>query len=100
MRSVWLALRSTQNELEKLSAALDVGSEQTAKNVPTVNTMLDHIRAKAPLAAHKALVDFSQHNWQALNSYAHAGIHPLRRHADGYPTELLTNVLCNASGLG
>ncbi|MGH8239122.1 MAG: DUF6988 family protein [Steroidobacteraceae bacterium] len=35
-----------------------------------------------------------------MNSYAHAGIHPLRRHAEGYPTALIHGVLCNANGLG
>lgn len=35
-----------------------------------------------------------------MNSYAHAGIHPLRRHEDGYPIALLADVLRNSNGLG
>jgi len=39
------------------------------------------------------------HPWKALNSYAHAGIHPIRRQHDGYPVQLLHDVLRNANGM-
>ncbi len=99
-RSVWLAYAARDQDLVKLSATLDLESEQAAKNMPSVNAMMQHIQDKAPAAAHSALARFKEHSWRALNSYTHAGIHPLRRHADGYPIELIRNVLCNANGLG
>jgi hypothetical protein len=34
-----------------------------------------------------------------LNSYAHAGIHPIRMHAVGYPDQLIENIAINANGL-
>ena len=100
VRSVWLAYAARDADLAKLTATLDLESEQAAKNIPTVNVMMLHIQEKAPAAAHSALARFKEHNWKALNSYTHAGIHPLRRHADGYPEALLKAVLCNSNGLG
>ena len=85
VRSVWLAYAATDADLLKLTASLNLQSEQAAKNMPTVHAMMEHIEKKAPAAAHVALARFKEHNWKALNSYTHAGIHPLRRHADGYP---------------
>jgi hypothetical protein len=100
VRSVWLSYAACNSDLTKLTATLDLESEQAAKNIPTVNVMMQHIQQKAPAAAYSALARFKEHNWKALNSYTHAGIHPLRRHADGYPKALLSAVLCNANGLG
>lgn len=100
VRSVWLAYAACDADLAKLTATLDLESEQVAKNIPTVNVMMQRIQEKAPAAAYSALARFKEHNWKALNSYTHAGIHPLRRHADGYPKALLSAVLCNANGLG
>jgi hypothetical protein len=37
--------------------------------------------------------------WSALNSFVHAGIHPLRRHVEGYPLPLILDVLRNSNGL-
>ena len=100
VRSVWLTYAAREEDLAKLSATLDLVSEQAAKNMPSVNEMMERIQEKAPAQAHAALARFKEHNWKALNSYTHAGIHPLRRHADGYPTMLIHNVLCNANGVG
>jgi len=96
VRSVWLTYAAREEDLAKLSATLDLVSEQAAKNMPSVNEMMERIQEKAPAQAHAALARFKEHNW----SYTHAGIHPLRRHADGYPTMLIHNVLCNANGVG
>lgn len=100
VRSIWLAYAAGEGDLAKLNASLDLESEQAAKNIPTVNVMMQHIQEKAPAPATAALALFKENNWKALNSYTHAGIHPLRRHADGYPESLILGVLCNANGLG
>jgi len=80
-------------------ADLNLESEQAAKNMPQIKEMLNEISKKGPPQAHQALVRFKDNSWNALNSYAHAGIHPLRRHQEGYPITLLHSVLCNANGL-
>ena len=49
--------------------------------------------------AFKPLNHFKTNMWGALNSYVHAGIHPIRRHAEGYPEWLLANVMKNVNSL-
>lgn len=61
--------------------------------------MMNAIEKSAPAQAYAALARFKDNSWKALNSYAHAGIHPIRRHAEGYPVALAHSVLCNANGL-
>ena len=100
VRSLWLTFAARDEDVAKLNATLDLESEQAAKNMPTVPLMMQSIKEKAPANAYAALNQFKEHNWKALNSYTHAGIHPLRRHADGYPTGLIHSVLCNANGVG
>ncbi|HKR75279.1 MAG TPA: hypothetical protein VJR95_01360, partial [Rhodanobacter sp.] len=48
---------------------------------------------------HAALARFKENSWKALNSFVHAGIHPLRRHLEGYSESLAHGVLCNANGI-
>lgn len=100
VRSVWLAYAARDEDLAKLTATLSIESEQAAKNMPTTDGMMKHLKEKAPEQAYAALSRFKENSWKALNSYAHAGLHPLRRHEDGYPLALMHNVLCNANGLG
>lgn len=100
LRSVWLTYAARDEDLAKLTETLDLESEQAAKNMPTVHEMMQHVQKTGPAPAYAALDRFKQHSWKALNSYTHAGIHPLRRHAEGYPTGLIHSVLCNANGLG
>jgi hypothetical protein len=99
VRSIWLTHSATDSEIAKLAARLDLDSEQAAKNISQINHMMEALSKSAPVQAYAALARFKDNSWKALNSYAHAGIHPIRRHADGYPTELIHSVLCNANGL-
>lgn len=98
-RSIWLLYAASDDHLSKLTTTLSLESEQAAKNMPQIAEMIQDLAKKAPPPAHDALSRFKENSWKALNSYAHAGIHPIRRHADGYPVELLENILRNANGL-
>ncbi|PIX55313.1 MAG: hypothetical protein COZ50_03400 [Zetaproteobacteria bacterium CG_4_10_14_3_um_filter_54_28] len=98
-RSIWLLYAASDDHLSKLTATLSLESEQAAKNMPQIAEMIQDLAKKAPAPAHDALSRFKENSWKALNSYAHAGIHPIRRHADGYPVELLESILRNANGL-
>ena len=100
LRSVWLTYAASDAVVGKLSADLNLESEQAAKNIAQTDEMMKDLAGAGPQQAHTALLRFKENSWKALNSYAHAGIHPIRRHADGYPIELMRNVLRNANGLG
>ncbi|MBD9437347.1 hypothetical protein IB223_14685 [Pseudoxanthomonas sp. PXM03] len=99
VRSLWVLYGASDQVVGKLSAELNLVTELAAKNIPTASKMMEDLAVKAPPNAFKPLNHFKTHMWGALNSYVHAGIHPIRRHADGYPAWLLTNVMKNVNGL-
>lgn len=99
VRSIWLAYAASDDHISKLTSTLSLESEQAAKNVPQVAEMMQDLAKKAPQQAYEALSRFKENSWKALNSYAHAGIHPIRRHVEGYPLKLIHDVLRNANGL-
>jgi len=98
-RSIWLAYSASDAHISKLTAPLSLESEQAAKNMPQVAVMMQDLEKRAPQQAYEALLRFKDNSWKALNSYAHAGIHPIRRHHDGYPLKLLHDMLRNTNGL-
>ena len=99
VRSVWLLYVASDENIEKISTTLTLENEQTAKNMPQIADMMSAINKKAPTQAFDALNRFKENSWKALNSYVHAGIHPIRRHAEGYPAKLIADVTRNANGL-
>lgn len=99
LRSVWALYAASEEHLNKLSAVLTNESEQNAKNLPQVADMMAAVGKKGPPQAFDALNRFKDNSWKALNSYAHAGIHPISRHAEGYPLPLLESIAKNSNGL-
>ena len=94
LRAVWLFYAASDGQLERLSTELTPEHEQNSKNLPLAKDMLDSL-AKSPAAAvpYEALAEFKQYSWQALNSYVHAGIHPLARSVNGYPNKLIIQLV-------
>jgi len=102
-RAMWLIYAASESAIEKLSAPLTLEAEQAAKNLPSAKEMIDQIGKRVgqgvPAAAHQMLGHFKDVSWNAMNSFVHGGIHPLRRSADGFPTHLALQVLRNSNGL-
>lgn len=100
VRAVWVLYSAKDTHIEKLTADLNPEAEQNTKNLPQVNDMLAELE-KNPVAAipYQALSEFKQYSWRALNSYVHAGIHPLRRTTDGYPIELVVQFIKISNGI-
>lgn len=67
--------------------------------MPMFAAMLDQVVRTAPEPASRTLLNFKETNYHAMNSFVHSGIHPLRRHAEGYPVKLIQDVLRNSNGL-
>lgn len=99
LRSMWVFFAANDNQLAKLGANLTVETEKAASGVPLAAQMMAELSKKAPPNAFKPLNDFKTNGWPALNSYVHAGIHPIRRHQDGYPSALLEGVIKNVNAL-
>ena len=57
------------------------------------------LSTKAPYPAYQALANFKENSWKALNSFVHAGIHPIQRQESGYPVQLVEQILRNCNGL-
>jgi hypothetical protein len=99
LRSLWALYGASDEQVAKLHAELTLETDLASKNIPMASKMMEDLAIKAPPNAYKPLHEFKNQSWGALNSYVHAGIHPIRRHAEGYPLELLVNVMKNVNGL-
>lgn len=93
LRGAWLMFVATPEQIEKLSNKLDLGTEKAAKNLPGYLDMLNAVVLVAPQGLAAPLAEFNQYSRHALNSYVHAGIHPLHRARNGYPTEVAITVI-------
>lgn len=98
-RGVWLLYGATDLQVETLASPLTLETEKSAKKMPMFKDMLDLIVKTAPPQASRMLMGFKDVNYHAMNSYVHSGIHPLRRHVEGYPAGLIEDVLRNSNGL-
>lgn len=98
-RSVWLLYAATDLQVQTLASPLTLEAEKSAKKMPMFKDMLDEVVKTAPSQASRMLMGFKDVNYHAMNSYVHSGIHPLRRHAEGYPVKLIEDALRNCNGL-
>jgi hypothetical protein len=99
VRSIWLLYAASGEEVRKLSVDLSMATEQGAKNIAGMQEMILDIGKRGPTEAFSALTRFRENALKPINSYVHAGIHALHRHAYGYPVELCAGVLKNANGV-
>lgn len=98
-RAIWSMYAASDREVEKLASSLTLDTEQAAKSLPTVTVMMAALAEKGPAPPVESLREFMDYNWKALNSYVHAGIHPVCRHVEGYPAALIREALLNVNGL-
>lgn len=61
--------------------------------------MIKQINGKAPAEATRMLSEFRDLTWKASSSYVHGGIHAMKRHGEGYPIQLLNQIITNSNGL-
>lgn len=98
-RAVWLLYAAKDQQVETLAAPLTLEAEHSAKNLPMFSQMIREIVERAPVQASSMLMSFKDVNYHAMNSFVHSGIHPLRRHSEGYPPELIQSGIQNSNGL-
>ena len=99
VRSIWLLCAASDGEVARLAINLSREAEQGAKNLAGLQEMISDIGKRGPSEAFAALSRFRDNALKPINSYVHAGIHPLHRHAHGYPDDLCVGVLRNANGV-
>ncbi|MDU8498404.1 hypothetical protein RYB01_04320 [Pseudomonas syringae] len=98
-RGVWLLYAATDLQVQILASPLTQGAETAARKMPMFSTMLEQVIEKAPAQASRMLLNFKEVNWHPMNSFVHSGIHPLRRHAEGYPARLIESAVRSCNGL-
>ena len=99
LRAAWLLYAATPAHADKLARSLDLEAEQAAKNLPGYMEMLDTVVKNAPAGLSAPIAEFNQYSRHALNSFVHAGIHPLRRAREGYPVVMAATVVRFSNGL-
>ncbi|MBB3181151.1 DUF6988 family protein [Variovorax sp. Sphag1AA] len=103
-RSAWLLFAAAEAEVAAAGAPLSAESQEAARSLPMATGMIKALRqasAAVPAAAAPAamLGQFDKMQRNALNSFVHGGIHALRRHEDGYPVELVRQLIECSNGL-
>lgn len=99
LRSVWLRYCANETQLAKLLRPVTIESDKAAQTLPLPAEMTKALEACAPSELASALHGFRGNSWKVLSSYAHAGLHAVRHHEDGYPEHLFEATACNANGL-
>lgn len=99
LRGAWALYAATDAQLSKLAQPLDGQSAQGAKTLPGALDMLESLRRPAPSGLFEPLQQFRSVSWAALNSFVHAGIHPLKRTSNGFPKLLAAQIVQNSNGV-
>lgn len=97
--ATWALHGASDSNLEQLLSPLSLDSQQAAKEFPGVQDMLKKLERSGPRGASQLLNRARENLYGGLNSYLHAGIHPLARQLTGYPEPLLIGVLRNSNAL-
>jgi len=91
LRAVWAFFAAKPAEVAALAAPLTTGTVKAAKSLGMSADLLKAIEASsAPDDLKRSLREIRTSAWDMMNSYIHAGIHPLRRHEGSHPLELAT----------
>jgi hypothetical protein len=104
LRAAWLIYAAPDAASEKLAASLAPESQQAAKNVAGAKAMLEQLQNAlksnpALIGLVKPLAEIRDISWDAMNSFVHAGLHPLARTSEGFPQELASNVVRQSNAM-
>lgn len=99
VRALWLFYAASDTSVAKLAVSLSSESAQKAAKLPMVSEMLEKMAGKAPSEALGPLHEFKDHQWKALSSFVHGGLHVIDRHQKGYPVLLLLQLVLSSNGL-
>ena len=99
VRSTWILHVASEAQVGRLTGALNSERQQAAKNLPSVKDMLEALVKSGPPGSGRLLTRFRDRLWDGLNSFVHAGLHPVARRQSGYPTTLLADVLRNSNAV-
>ena len=99
VRAMWLFYAASDQAVSKLMCELTSDSASKANNLPMLSEMLSKLEGKAPKVALDMLLEFKEYSWKPLSSFIHSGIHAINRHSNGYPIQILLQLLKNSNGI-
>ena len=100
IRAAWLTYAASPQEVDTLDQSLSQEAERAANKLPSYTAMLKELEKSAPHGLVKTLSDFYQNTRHPLNSFVHAGLHPLARmRGAGIPDVLMVAAIQYSNGL-
>lgn len=97
-RAVWLFYAASDKKIENTFTTLSELS-QSADQKPNNAEMIKALEGKAPEQSVLMFKEFREVQWKGLNSYVHGGIHAMQRHNNGYPVQLIEQIIKYSNGL-
>ena len=100
LRAIWTFHCASDDDLEKITSPLTTDTQHSAERIPSATKMLEALgKNPATLIPFGSLSEFKEHSWKPLNSFVHAGIHPLARQRGGYPIQFIEQRIKISNGL-
>lgn len=96
-RGMWLHFAAKDTFLDKYAAPIDV--KKLPPDFPTITEMIDQISKGPVKGPGEMLQSFKDVTWSGMNSYVHNGFLPIERFINGYPSELLVQIMQSSNAL-
>lgn len=96
-RCMWLHFAAKDTFLDKYAAPIDV--KKLPPDFPTITEMIDQISKGPVKGPGEMLQSFKDVTWSGMNSYVHNGFLPIERFINGYPNELLIQIMQSSNAL-
>jgi hypothetical protein len=96
-RGMWLHFAAKDTFLDKYAAPIDV--KKLPPDFPTITEMIDQISKGPVKGPGEMLQSFKDVTWSGMNSYVHNGYLPIERFINGYPSELLVQIMQSSNAL-
>jgi hypothetical protein len=98
-RAMWLLYVATDAEVSLMLGPLDADTQKAASKLPSVTHMLRALETAGPAVAIRPLLQFKDISVGPMNSFVHSGLHPLQRQRQGFPRQLLDQLVRSSNGL-
>lgn len=98
-RAIWFHFAASESWVSKFDSPLTPENQDSTEKTPTLSEMIKGIQDKGPPGPGEMLIQFKKVSWKAMNSFVHGGIHPLKRQNEGYPVQLIIQVIQNSNAL-
>lgn len=98
VRASWIYFAATDERVKKCVTPLSPEALKEPDLFPSISDMLSHLEGKAPVPLVRALTEFKNAAWGAMNSWVHGNLRPMVGARNGYRQELLSQTIQNANG--